>query len=116
MNIEKSGGRRKSENGSREEYGDKRKMASKVGPNKAKKQWNGREKGDGWTAERRSNMNKSNGKTSTEMNGRASNNESGSRKENKKENGHTEGGERLTEDKGSKDYEKGNDGTTVQNK
>ncbi len=29
MNIEKSGGRQKSENGSRERYGDERKMASK---------------------------------------------------------------------------------------
>ena len=41
MNIVKSGGRRKSENGSRERYGGERKTASKVGPNKAKKQWNG---------------------------------------------------------------------------
>ena len=32
--------------------------------------------------------------------------------ENRKENGHTEGGERLTEGTGSKNYEKGNDGTT----
>ena len=40
-------------------------------------------------------MNKNNGKTSTEINGRALNNESGSRKENRKEKGHTEGGERL---------------------
>ena len=57
-------------------------------------------------------MNKSNGKTSTEMNGRASNNGSGSRKENRKEKGHTEGGERLMEGKGSMGYEKGNDGNT----
>ncbi len=36
-------------------------------------------------------MNKSNGKTSTETNGRALNNEIGSKKENRKENEHTEG-------------------------
>ena len=47
MNIEKSDGRRKNENGSREGHGDKGKTAGKVGPNKAKKQWNGKEKGDG---------------------------------------------------------------------
>ena len=37
-------------------------------------------------------MSKNNGKTSTETNGRAWNNESGHRKENRKEKGHTEGG------------------------
>ena len=43
INVEKSGGRRKSENGSREGCGGKRKTANKVGPNKAEKQWNGKE-------------------------------------------------------------------------
>ena len=110
MNIVKSGGRQKSENGSRERCGGKRKTASKVGLNKAKKQWNGKETGDGWTARRWSNMNKNNGKSSTEMNGRALTDESGSRNENRKEKGHTEGGERLTEGKGSKSNKSGNNG------
>ena len=57
-------------------------------------------------------MNKSNGKTSTGMNGRALNDESGSKKENRKEKEHTEGGERLTEGKGSMYYEKGNNGNS----
>ena len=70
-NIEKSGRRRKSENGSKEGCGDKCKMASKVGPNRENKQWNRKRKGDGDTAGRKSNKSGNNGMNSTDIGERA---------------------------------------------
>ena len=53
--------------------GDKRMVASKIGPNRMNKQWNGKRKEEGLTAERGPNINERNGKASTEMNKRALN-------------------------------------------
>ena len=59
-------------------------MASTVGPNMANKQWNRERKGDGYTADRRSNINGSNG-----ISGRASSKEYGNKNGNRKSDGHT---------------------------
>ena len=90
-NIEESGGRWKSKDGAGEGDGGESKALSIVGSNRANKQWNGNMKVDGLTAERRSNINESDGITSTGMNGRALSNGSRNRNRKKKEDEYKEG-------------------------
>ena len=102
INIGKSGGRRKSENGSRERYGGERKTASKVGPCKAKKQWNGKRKGDGDTAGRKSNKSGNNGMNSTDIGERAVDKGNMNTNIYKKGEGHTTGKNTMQQQKNKK--------------